>query len=225
MKITLACLSLTGLMLVACNNTKEDEDKQLKDELFNEAKQDSLFEFGKTVGYEIKGTITNNDSTSHYTAAMKGNVIYMHCEEGSGGGWNYMVATLSDDGSSYCATPYKNDLSMFGEPIYRDGSVFKSFFHSSIEIFLEASKPAIYENSKYVGDDMILGLNVYKFEYSSIWGGVVNNITTYVEGEYGLTLKYVNKYVEGEKVNQTIEKNVTSIKKGDDVIIPEFNKA
>lgn len=232
MKIIKVIFACSLVALTACssssngnggNNNSNKEEENIKKELFSDAKKDSLFNLGKNTGYEIKGTITENEKVTHYNAAMKGNIVYFHYEEKSGGGWNYMVCELSSDGNSCSTCTYLSDLTPFGGSQQRDAEAFKLNFETSVEQFYEASKPAIYENSKYAGNETVLDTNTYKFDYLSDLGTVKQKITSYVEGEYGLTLKIVTEYLNGEERSYYKEMSVTSFKTGNDVVVPNFN--
>ena len=218
-KLLFVCLPLSGAILSGCNSGSNNDNP--KKEVFEEARKESLFELGKTTGYEIKGTITENEKVTHYTAAMKGDILYLHFQEVSGGGWNYMACQLSNDGKAISRT-YKNDLTPFGDSQTRDGEAFKLCFNTSVDPFYEASKPAISNNSKYVEDETILGMNACKFQYKEDLGVSTQLITSYVEETYGLTLKITTQYVKGQEVTTAKEMNITSIKKGSDVVIPNF---
>lgn len=218
-KLLFICLPLSGAILAGCNSGNNNNNP--KKEVFEEARKESLFELGKTTGYEIKGTITENEKVTHYTAAMKRDILYLHFQEVSGGGWNYMACQLSSEGKAISRT-YKNDLTPFGDSQTRDGEAFKLCFNTSVDPFYEASKPAICNNSKYVGDETILGMNACKFQYEEDLGVSTQLITSYVEETYGLTLKITTQYVKGQEVTTAKEMIITSIKKGSDVVIPSF---
>lgn len=224
LKTITICLSFGFIALVSCNSGEnQNNSKNDKQELFAEAKKDNLFNFGKTTGYEISGTTVINGSATHYKAAMKGNIVYLNYVEKSGGGWNYMAFKLSDDGKKCTSCTYLEDLSIFGEPQERGSDAFKSGFNTSVTPFYEASQPAICNNSKYVGNEMIAGINTFKFEYIDSSAAVTQKITSYVEEEFGLTVKIVTEYLKGEEVTYSKEMSITSIKQGNDVAVPNFS--
>lgn len=225
-KSLMICLSSITFTLTACNssNNQDSGDDNEYKELFAESKKDELFNLGKTTGYEISSTTINDGKETHYKAAMKGNVLYFYYQEKSGGGWNYMAAKLSDDGKTYTSCAFLDDLSQFGTPIQRGPEAYKSGQKTSVEPYYEASQPAICNNSKFIENDTILNRKVYKFEYSEVLGNnVTHKITSYVEEEYGLTMKIVTEYLKGEEVTNHKEMNITSFKIGNDVVIPNFN--
>ena len=229
MKLIKAIFACSLVALTACSSSSSggdsssQEEKNIKKELFEGTKKENLFNLGKTSGYEIKGTFTKNEKVTHYTTGMKGNILYLNFEEISGGGWHYMACKLSADGNTCYTCTYLSDLTPFGDKQERNGEAFKLNFENSVGYFYEASKPAVYNNSKYMGNETLGNYETYKFEYSEDLGAVKQNIVSYVEGQYGITVKIVTEYLKGEERTYYKNVSVTSFKTGDDVVIPNFD--
>ena len=228
-KNILVLLSFCGLALVACDDfdykkSWREENNNHKEILRDQSKKEELYNLGKDSGYELTATIVSNGETTHYKAAMKGDIIYRYYETTTGGGWNYMDCRLINGGTGCTSATYLDDLSMFGSPITRGPEAFKLQFESSTETFYEASKPSFYEEAVYLEDAAIDGRSTHKFRYTSMMTSTTTHIITcYVEEEYGLTVKTIDEYIENEQTLTITETTLSSFKTRDDVVIPQFS--